>query len=331
MGYPYYVNVTSEAVFTLEGLLASPIFNLITTPTTDFNEIMLTLDKTHITKASELMDDIPNCNSVARWSAAMQGYEQYIPGLAFTDFDVRVGYPYYVNVTADGTWPDNNVANSRAPAQTLQKNSYAITHSPHAVFGKVECGSIDAPQLHFSAWKSNRPDEKLTDQSKGCFSKSGIWLVQVGNFPSGWKEGDTLCVDFQINYGEPILKEFALSYQPYDEVEKISLQSQSIPLDFVLMQNYPNPFTAKSGSASGRSSKTEIPFTLAAPDDIELTVLNVLGEEITTLVHGHYAAGSHRVVWDARDKDGNLVPSGMYLYRLRTAQFSQTKKMTLMR
>ena len=71
MGYPYYVNVSGNAVFTLMGELADPTFNLVTTATTDFNEVMLTLDKTDVNTASELMADIPSCNSIARWNAAL--------------------------------------------------------------------------------------------------------------------------------------------------------------------------------------------------------------------------------------------------------------------
>jgi hypothetical protein len=142
MGYPYYVNVTNDVVLTLVGEIVEPVFNLITTSTTDFNEVMLTLEKTDITQASELMADIPSCNSIARWDAEVQGYYQYVSFLPMTNFNVRVGYPYYVNVDSDITWPDSGTPEGGGSLKSTSGNTgkhikVEKNSAPHLVYGRI--------------------------------------------------------------------------------------------------------------------------------------------------------------------------------------------------
>ncbi len=94
------------------------------------------------------------------------------------------------------------------------------------------------------------------------------------------------------------------------------------PLTFKLHQNYPNPFNAG----------TYIEFDTPSPARIELTVYNVLGQRIATVFNGMSVAGTNPpVFWDGRNDHGILVPSGVYLYCLRSLTFSDVKKMVLVR
>lgn len=93
-----------------------------------------------------------------------------------------------------------------------------------------------------------------------------------------------------------------------------------IPSAFYLAQNYPNPF----------NPSTMISFGLPQASDVYLAVYNVVGQEIKVLTQGRYAAGSHTVTWDGRDATGESVASGVYLYKLVTDNWMQTKKMMLM-
>ena len=90
---------------------------------------------------------------------------------------------------------------------------------------------------------------------------------------------------------------------------------------FLLLQNYPNPF----------NPETEIAYGLAEPSYVRLVVYNVLGQEITTLVEEYEAAGMHTVSWDSKDQRGKDVPAGVYLYRFETDQFTDTKRMLLLK
>ena len=94
-----------------------------------------------------------------------------------------------------------------------------------------------------------------------------------------------------------------------------------LPEDFVLYQNYPNPF----------NPETEIRFQAPKSSNVVINIYNILGENICTLVNAQYEKGHHSVIWDGKDKFGNDVTSGIYLYKLDAGGFSQTKKMHLIR
>jgi hypothetical protein len=94
-----------------------------------------------------------------------------------------------------------------------------------------------------------------------------------------------------------------------------------IPEDYALEQNYPNPF----------NPETLIRFQLPEAGQVVVRVLNPLGQEVKSLANGPYEAGYHHVMWDGRNNNGAPVASGVYLYQLQTARFSQVKKMILLR
>ncbi|MFH1891147.1 MAG: T9SS type A sorting domain-containing protein [Candidatus Zixiibacteriota bacterium] len=91
------------------------------------------------------------------------------------------------------------------------------------------------------------------------------------------------------------------------------------PIDYSLAQNYPNPF----------NPTTVISYNLPSASHVRLSVYNLLGQNVRTLVDGESTAGAHREIWDATDDGGNPVASGVYFYRLETTDFTQTKKMLL--
>lgn len=89
----------------------------------------------------------------------------------------------------------------------------------------------------------------------------------------------------------------------------------AIPQTFELSQNHPNPF----------NPETEIQYQTPEASQVTLTVYDVLGREVATLVNEQLPAGMHRVTWNAGG-----FPSGMYLYRLTANGFVETKKMILL-
>ncbi len=94
------------------------------------------------------------------------------------------------------------------------------------------------------------------------------------------------------------------------------------PKDYILEQNYPNPF----------NPTTNITFTLPLENRISLKIYNSLGQEVKTLIDNQeYSRGPHSVIWDATDKNGNPVTSGVYIYKLVFGNFSKTKTMSLVR
>lgn len=95
----------------------------------------------------------------------------------------------------------------------------------------------------------------------------------------------------------------------------------NVPHEYHLAQNYPNPF----------NPSTQISFGLPANSYTTLTVYNLLGQPVQVLADGHLAAGSYVVTWDGRGTDGHPVASGLYLYRLVSGDFRQTRKLMLLK
>ena len=86
-----------------------------------------------------------------------------------------------------------------------------------------------------------------------------------------------------------------------------------------LEQNYPNPF----------NPATAFHYTLAESGTIELTITDIIGRKVTTLIKGYQRSGNHNVLWTGKDSNGNQVPSGIYFYNLKSGSSIKTKKMTL--
>lgn len=92
--------------------------------------------------------------------------------------------------------------------------------------------------------------------------------------------------------------------------------STEIPSSYSLSQNYPNPF----------NPTTNIKFDIPKTSDVKLIIYDILGEEISTLVNENINAGSYQVDWN-----GGNYPSGVYFYRLSAGDFSETKKMLMIK
>ncbi len=95
-----------------------------------------------------------------------------------------------------------------------------------------------------------------------------------------------------------------------------------IPKRFNLSQNYPNPF----------NPTTTISFSLPVKSDVELEIFNLLGQSVKKLIdHKSVSFGSYEIEWDGTNKQGKNVATGIYLYRLKTKDFMQSKKMLLLK
>ena len=94
-----------------------------------------------------------------------------------------------------------------------------------------------------------------------------------------------------------------------------------LPLQFVLHQNFPNPFNPTS----------TIRFDLPEATNLELVIYDLRGRTIARLSKGFIPAGYHQVVWNGRDQVGRAVPSGIYIARLVTPGYTKSIKMVLLK
>jgi hypothetical protein len=94
-----------------------------------------------------------------------------------------------------------------------------------------------------------------------------------------------------------------------------------LPRVTALYQNEPNPF----------NPMTRISLDLAHEGQVEIRIFDVAGHVVRTLVNSAQVAGRHDVIWDGLDDAGRRASSGVYFYRLRTADYSATKKMVTLK
>lgn len=98
-------------------------------------------------------------------------------------------------------------------------------------------------------------------------------------------------------------------------------ETAELPRSVMLSGNYPNPF----------NPMTVIEFALPATQDVQLSIYDVRGQKVRTLVNGTVAAGHHQVTWQGKDDSGRQMASGTYFYRLSSDEGQQVKKMLLVK
>ncbi len=113
----------------------------------------------------------------------------------------------------------------------------------------------------------------------------------------------------------------------HGDLEEVEGTETSIPSEFALHVNYPNPF----------NPTTKIKFDLPEASNVHLSIFNMLGQEVTTLVNGQVYAGYQAIEWKATSNSGDQLPSGIYIYRLQATslmtgkEFQDVRKMVLMK
>jgi len=101
--------------------------------------------------------------------------------------------------------------------------------------------------------------------------------------------------------------------------------SYKLPRSWALSQNYPNPFNPTT------TITFDVPGTQGEAQHVQLTVYNIRGKQVINLIDSEYEPGSHRVVWNGRNDDGEQVSSGIYLYTLKSEAQTYTKKMVMVK
>tara|TARA_Y100001936_G_C15890513_1_gene567727 strand:- start:26 stop:895 length:870 start_codon:yes stop_codon:yes gene_type:complete len=95
----------------------------------------------------------------------------------------------------------------------------------------------------------------------------------------------------------------------------------AVPEDYVLGQNYPNPF----------NPSTQIDYTVPESGYVTVSIYDVSGRLVQTLVDGFVESGYHSLVWDGRDSAGHTVSAGLYIYSLKGDHVALTRKMVMMK
>ncbi|HCN24370.1 MAG TPA: hypothetical protein DIS65_03250, partial [Candidatus Marinimicrobia bacterium] len=185
------------------------------------------------------------------------------------------------------------------------------------------------------------PESEILSYSLPPKPPSGVFDVR---FTGGWRvvenEGEiefinpdkSLNISYQINKNENwILTSETGTQHVLHGIGGIELTDNSgilflekyflTPTHYSLSQNYPNPF----------NPVTTITYELPQESYISLEVYNMKGQQVTSLASKGQKAGKYTVQWDGTDLYGNKVSSGIYLYKLETSDFTNIRKMVLMK
>jgi hypothetical protein len=96
----------------------------------------------------------------------------------------------------------------------------------------------------------------------------------------------------------------------------LKTDNSGLPVSYSLSQNYPNPF----------NPTTNIQYEIPKPGDVRLVIYDVTGREVRTLINERLEAGKYEVSFD-----GSALTSGVYFYMLQAVDFSETKRMILIK
>ncbi len=146
-------------------------------------------------------------------------------------------------------------------------------------------------------------------------------------YGQGWEDTDRDVLIYDLNgnlasiqsqqYWQSQWQNTRLETYEYDPASDIEVSTQSIiTTEYQLYDNYPNPF----------NPETTIRFSLPNAGYVNLTVYNILGKSVATLIDNNIAGGNHNVTFKAEN-----LPTGVYFYRLQTSEYQMTKRMILMK
>jgi len=169
-------------------------------------------------------------------------------------------------------------------------------------------------------------DNTFNTNSNECyvFSPGANTWQQLPNKPTSWLTGQSGTVNMGNNIWKLICASgYASSYLSQNEILSDTINpigviqnNNNLPEKFVLMQNYPNPF----------NPETTINFDLPKNSFVELKIFDINGKEVAVPHSGNLLAGSYELKWSAAG-----FPSGVYFYRIQAENFSDTKKMMLIK
>ncbi|MFT5142636.1 MAG: hypothetical protein ACI84D_001252 [Thalassolituus oleivorans] len=160
--------------------------------------------------------------------------------------------------------------------------------------------------------------------------KDGFWTVEFRRAYSGTEHDFQVVPGDSVTFAHEIFDDigsghaengvdstiYTLDFSGIPAATASQPMPAGVPESFILDQNYPNPF----------NPSTRIAFLLSSPSNVELTVFDILGREVETVLRRNLPAGVHQVDFNASD-----LPSGVYVYAVTAGQTVQTRTMTLVR
>jgi len=233
----------------------------------------------------------------------------YLPTIDLGGGNILNGFPYPSDYRI--TLFDHIVDTSSNAWGALQVPVYfAVTN---------ETGNYQSEFIFLDTDNNNtisRLDELYIIESDTTGNPLLTWALAFGGQPSVVNPvaGD----EYVFKTLKPFTNEDVFEFSNVTSIEPIAANN---PEEFLLFQNYPNPF----------NPTTTIKYYLSKPQKITLTIYDILGQKIQTLVNGFQTAGTKYIIWDGKNNNGNSVSSGVYFYQIQTGDIIKNRKMILMK
>ena len=211
------------------------------------------------------------------------------------------------------------VFNSTAVDLKLKDNILYVTH-PRDLYA-FDISDLSTPQLLYYLEGGGGFSIEIENDYAYCISFTQLNVVDISN-PSELKlvgfypipeVGSDVYVKNNLAY--VACQTAGIFFIEFDDLTNIDI-SDSERKEFLLSQNYPNPF----------NPTTTINYSVVEHSLVSLKIFDVLGEEVETLINQQMTAGNYKIEFDA-----STLPSGIYFYRLQSNNFSETKKLILLK
>lgn len=242
------------------------------------------------------------------------------------------------------------IAKPREPQNLTAK---VLTYPCGETFGMVETEAAPGPTCYINLVELSWQAPSATIQKAGTISQYKIHALRTDGLHEKWvtvpatQLKDTICLygnktyDFWVHTIDTNAAQSAASNKVTkttgsglivceDEPvpSRIGIpddnpndKTQGTPTEFSLSQNYPNPFNLS----------TQIKYSLPLDAEVQIVLYNILGQKVKAFDLGYQTAGYKSITWDGKNENGEDVPSGIYLYRLKAGVFIETNKMTLLK
>jgi len=238
------------------------------------------------------------------------------------------GFGYWVKLTSADTlvYPDNQLEQSqvvsRIASRTATKNNLNPTNEWISVFGE---GIVlnNHPLKVDAVIQAKDPGGIICGEyvvaRKGSFGMMPVYRDDpMTDIDEGAEPNDEIRL-----YVDGIEVDERVMWNGFGEVYRLGLKplKSVVPMSYELSQNYPNPF----------NPVTQIQYQVSEAHHITMTIFNIRGQFVRTVIDEWREPGYHFVIWNGKDEFGKGVSSGVYIYQMKAGKYIRTKKMILLR
>ncbi len=244
---------------------------------------------------------------------------------------IEPGYGYWIRTTESGSITISNSLSRNSQSRDLfvnkpSGNILKFKNGMELYFG-VELSGNNSLNFSLPPILPGGFDTRFTNNLKAT-GNFGVMEITSNGQPIEFSYDTGISKEEWIIIHKETGEEFSISGSgdiiipaPVQFLELRKSIPSNLPEVFALHQAFPNPF----------NPITTIRFDLPEKSKVNVTIYNLMGEEIKDLVNGEMPMGFHSVVWDGTNQVGQTVSAGVYLYRIKAGEFIQTRKLILLK